>query len=59
MAYKNDEKIRNSNQSATKTTAPDKDKQEKIDEILDKIGRSGYPSLTEEEKAFLFRYSKE
>ena len=31
----------------------------KIDTILDKIGKSGYPSLTEEEKAFLFQYSRE
>jgi len=59
MAYKNNEKIKNSSASSVKSTHTDKDKQEKIDEILDKIGRSGYPSLTEEEKAFLFRYSKE
>jgi len=30
-------------------------KQEKIDAILDKIGQSGYESLTKEEKDFLFR----
>jgi membrane associated rhomboid family serine protease len=59
MAYRNEEKIKTSAASSTKTNIPDKDKQEKIDEILDKIGRSGYPSLSEEEKAFLFRYSKE
>jgi membrane associated rhomboid family serine protease len=32
--------------------------QQKIDEILDKISRSGYPSLTEEEKKILFEASK-
>ena len=32
--------------------------QEKVDEILDKIARSGYDSLTKEEKDFLFHYSK-
>ena len=30
-------------------------KQKQIDLILDKIGKSGYESLTEEEKAFLFK----
>lgn len=33
--------------------------QEKVDEILEKIKRSGYESLTEEEKDFLFKASKE
>jgi membrane associated rhomboid family serine protease len=32
--------------------------QERLDEILDKISRSGYDSLTDEEKKFLFDYSK-
>ncbi len=63
MAYKNDEKIRENRKSSsnksTSNTQSAKEKQEKIDEILDKIGRSGYPSLTDEEKAFLFKYSKE
>ncbi len=31
--------------------------QERVDEILDKISRSGYDSLTKEEKEFLFHYS--
>jgi len=35
------------------------DKQEKIDHILDKIARSGYETLSKEEKEFLFRVSKE
>lgn len=33
--------------------------QEKIDAILEKIKQSGYDSLSEEEKAFLFRVSKD
>jgi membrane associated rhomboid family serine protease len=33
-------------------------KQRKIDDILDKIGKSGYDSLTKEEKDFLFRAGK-
>ncbi len=36
-----------------------KAKQERTDEILDKISKSGYGSLTNEEKDFLFRSSKE
>lgn len=32
--------------------------QEKLDIILDKISRSGYDSLTQQEKNFLFQYSK-
>jgi membrane associated rhomboid family serine protease len=38
--------------------ARDKTEQDKVDEILDKIARSGYDSLTKEEKDFLFHYSK-
>lgn len=34
-------------------------KQKKIDLILDKIGKSGYDSLTAEEKEFLFRAGKD
>ena len=32
--------------------------QKQIDLILDKIGKSGYESLTQEEKDFLFRAGK-
>ncbi|MFK5959639.1 MAG: rhomboid family intramembrane serine protease [Lutibacter sp.] len=35
-----------------------KTKQRKINDILDKIGKSGYESLTQEEKDFLFRAGK-
>lgn len=36
-----------------------KAKQEQMDEILDKINKSGYGSLSQSEKDFLFRISKE
>lgn len=36
-----------------------RDKQDKVDEILDKIARSGYDSLSKAEKEFLFKVSKE
>lgn len=35
-----------------------KQRQEKIDLILDKISKSGYESLTKQEKDFLFQQSK-
>lgn len=35
------------------------EKQEKLDEILDKINKSGYDSLSSEEKSFLFKISQE
>jgi membrane associated rhomboid family serine protease len=35
-----------------------KNEQQRVDEILDKIARSGYDSLTKDEKDFLFNYSK-
>lgn len=61
--FKNKEKVKQHQDKKTTTAAKKtytpKDKQARIDEILDKIGQSGYPSLTEEEKAFLFQYSKE
>lgn len=34
------------------------EKNKKIDEILDKISKGGYESLSKEEKDFLFKYSK-
>ena len=43
-----------------KSTAVDKsEKQKKIDDILDKISKSGYDSLTKDEKDFLFQAGKE
>ncbi len=37
---------------------PSTDAQAKVDKILDKIAESGYESLSADEKAFLFKYSK-
>jgi hypothetical protein len=49
-----------SQRKKAKTKSSDKsDKQKKIDAILDKISKSGYDSLSSEEKAFLFDASKE
>lgn len=44
--------------SRTDSTPRQSDFQSRLDEILDKIKASGYESLTEEEKEFLFRASK-
>ncbi|MGB1451845.1 MAG: DUF6576 domain-containing protein, partial [Marinirhabdus sp.] len=35
------------------------EQQKKVDAILDKIGKSGYDSLTKAEKDFLFRAGKD
>lgn len=44
----------------TKTSAKDKtEKQKRIDMILDKISKSGYDSLSKEEKDFLFNAGKD
>ncbi|MDC1313014.1 rhomboid family intramembrane serine protease [Flavobacteriaceae bacterium] len=43
------------NTSKKKTTAIKDERQIKIDGILDKIGKSGYESLTKQEKDFLFK----
>ena len=51
VTYKSD------SQTAEKTSRS-KNEQQKVDDILDKIARSGYDSLTKEEKDFLFNYSK-
>jgi membrane associated rhomboid family serine protease len=42
-----------------KTEFKEFNKQKQIDLILDKIGKSGYESLTKEEKEFLFKIGKE
>lgn len=49
---------KSSDEKAAPKSPRSKSDQEKIDEILDKISRSGYDSLTREEKDFLFHYSK-
>jgi membrane associated rhomboid family serine protease len=44
---------------ATTANSEKPDRQKKIDAILDKIGKSGYDSLTKAEKDFLFKAGKE
>src|SRR5688572_11054729 len=50
-----------SKQLRKKARTPDlpDDKQERIDALLDKIARSGYDSLSKDEKEFLFKVSKD
>lgn len=51
---------RNMNPQAKTQPKPQKDfTQQQIDDILDKISKSGYDSLTKEEKEFLFKVGKE
>jgi hypothetical protein len=45
--------------SSSPKKTDDSDHQNAIDDILDKISKSGYDSLTKEEKDFLFRSGKE
>ena len=49
---------RKSEESPTSKSNEVADVQKRIDEILDKIGRSGYQNLTEEEKNILFEASR-
>ena len=42
----------------TTTVKVKSDNQAKIDAILDKISKSGYDTLTKEEKEFLFKQGK-
>jgi membrane associated rhomboid family serine protease len=54
-----DAKVYDIHESKTfETKQPANDTQKQIDEILDKISRGGYQSLTEEEKKTLFEASK-
>ncbi len=46
------------NKTPTFTTATNEVHQKKVDEILDKISKSGYDSLTKDEKEFLFKSEK-
>ncbi|MFN8350547.1 MAG: DUF6576 domain-containing protein [Flavobacteriales bacterium] len=43
----------------TEFNAGQRDKQARVDAILDKISRSGYDSLSKEERDFLFKASKD
>lgn len=50
--------VHKSRKRKSQKTSEPKTTQRKIDDILDKIGKSGYESLTKEEKEFLFRAGK-
>ncbi len=55
-------KVHRTTQPTAKRSKPKESKsehQKKVDVILDKIGKSGYESLTKEEKDFLFKAGKE
>ena len=59
VAYKNpNKKSRFKNQKPGQDSIEPTSHQEHLDEILDKIKRSGYESLSKEEKEFLFKASK-
>ncbi|QSS97472.1 rhomboid family intramembrane serine protease [Psychroflexus sp. ALD_RP9] len=45
--------------SKSRKSTPNKANQEKVDQILDKISKSGYDSLTKAEKDFLFNAGKD
>jgi membrane associated rhomboid family serine protease len=56
VVYKTESKKARKKPASASTSG---DKQQQIDAILDKIARSGYDSLSKEEKEFLFKVSKD
>lgn len=50
---------RKASTTSTTSSIPKSQKQKRIDEILEKIGKSGYESLSKEEKDFLFDAGKD
>ncbi len=50
---------KNTNKTRTSNSISRTEKQKKIDKILDKISKSGYDSLSKEEKDFLFKAGKD
>ena len=58
VSYKNTSRIKD-NSARAETHSNNKDQQERLDAILDKIAQSGYDSLSKDEKEFLFRVSKD
>ncbi|MBF8150722.1 rhomboid family intramembrane serine protease [Winogradskyella sp. F6397] len=52
-------KTKSTTTQKTKNASEALNKQKKIDAILDKISKSGYESLTADEKAFLFKVGKD
>lgn len=64
VAHKKEEKVtagaqEYGGQKASQRPLYKSEKQERLDEILDKINKSGYDSLSSEEKSFLFKISQE
>lgn len=64
VAHKKEEKVtagaqEYSGQKSSQRPQYKSEKQERLDEILDKINKSGYESLSSEEKSFLFKISQE
>jgi len=57
--YRKSPKTKAKTAKRTKSPSQTLNKQQRIDAILDKIGKSGYDSLTAEEKEFLFKAGKE
>jgi len=58
VVYKNTSANKRSNRGSSRSDSMSKSHQEQLDAILDKIKQSGYESLSEEEKEFLFNASK-
>jgi len=57
--FKRKKKLKTVHKSAFKTSKEkERGNQKRIDEILDKIGKSGYETLSKEEKDFLFQQKK-
>jgi|SRR5690554_2682703 len=64
VVYKQEEKVKaaayqKKTHQQSSSTSYKMGKQEQLDEILDKINKSGYDSLSTEEKNFLFKISQE
>jgi len=58
VVYRSTSKTRHSKKGRASTDKEDLSYQERLDSILDKIKETGYDSLSEEEKEFLFNASK-
>lgn len=59
VAYRNPNLKKRASKNKETTSSQDRSYQEQLDAILDKIKDTGYNSLTEEEKEFLFNASKQ
>ena len=57
--FKKVHRTKHKTSSRSNTKSPQAEHQKKIDAILDKIGKSGYDSLTKAEKDFLFKAGKD